>query len=215
MQLRERMQRFGAQNLTTTELFAVLIGSGTQRNSVFQIVQQMAMISHDFTEVQQLTASKLLQIPGIGLANQSRILALLELNQRLNRIQRLPPGQPTTITQIGQHLVTKYYQKNQEELVAFFLNHDQAILAEQVIFRGTLTTAPVQVRSVVAPALNLPCTTIVIAHNHPSGNLQASAADLSFTRQLQAGCRLLDLVLADHLVIGRGHFRSLRTQGLI
>ena len=178
-------------------------------------MQQLAYRSKNFTDLAALNAQTLLQIPGIGQANQGRILALLELMQRLKTCQWLPLQQPVAKNTIVQHLVTKYSGYQQEELMGFFLDVNQSLLAEKILFRGTLTMATVHPREIIKTALMLPCVSLVIAHNHPSGNLAPSQADLMFTQRLQSCCQLFNLNLLDHLIIGQDDFLSFQDRGLL
>ncbi|RHW46865.1 hypothetical protein DS832_05085 [Bombilactobacillus bombi] len=215
MEIREQVQRFGIVSLTTEELFALIIGSGTKNNHVEQIVQQLALLSNNFSDVSVLTAHNLLKINGIGPAKQGQILAIIELCRRLNHQQRLRNHQQITIPLLAQHLIKKYSNYQQEELIGIYLDVNHCALIEKNLFRGTLTAATVHPREVIQTALLVPCANLVIAHNHPSGNLRPSKADLAFTQRLQSCCELFSINLIDHLIIGNGEYLSLQERGLM
>lgn len=215
MEIRGKINHFGPASMTTEQLFMLIVGSGTKQYPVEQIVQQLAYRSKNFTDLAALNVQTLLQIPGIGQANQGRILALLELMQRLKTYRWLPLQQPVAKNTIIQHLVTKYFGYQQEELMGFFLDVNQSFLAEKILFWGTLTMETVHPREIIKTALMLPCVSLVIAHNHPSGNLAPSQADLMFTQRLQSCCQLFNLNLLDHLIIGQDDFLSFQDRGLL
>ncbi len=215
MEIRGKINHFGPASMTTEQLFMLIVGSGTKQYPVEQIVQQLAYRSKNFTDLAALNVQTLLQIPGIGQANQGRILALLELMQRLKTYRWLPLQQPVAKNTIIQHLVTKYFGYQQEELMGFFLDVNQSLLVEKILFWGTLTMATVHPREIIKTALMLPCVSLVIAHNHPSGNLAPSQADLMFTQRLQSCCQLFNLNLLDHLIIGQDNFLSFQDRGLL
>lgn len=215
MKLRELIAREGAQQLTTEQLFTVIIGSGTTTASAAMIAHLLGQISHDFAQITELNPKQLQQITGIGPANLARILAVIELSQRLSATPAHWKQPTVTLPNLGTYLVREYGDLLQEQLVGVFLDVHQCVLAEKCLFRGTYNHTTVDCREVIRLALQMPCAQIIIAHNHPSNNLIPSKADREFTQNLQTCCRLFQLELLDHLILGQLSFVSLKEKGLM
>lgn len=214
MEIREQANRLGVSNLTIEQLFILVIGSGISSASVETIVENLAYLSHDFTELDELSQTNLLKIKGIGVANQSRIMAIVELSKRLPHRQKLYDN-ITDLDCLGKHLINKYHGYLQEELCVFFFNLNNQIILEKVLFRGSLDSATVHPRDVVRQALSIPCEKVIIAHNHPSNSLYPSNSDLKFTNDLKNCLELFGIKLLDHLIIGNDDYLSLNNKKIM
>lgn len=214
MEIREQANRLGVSNLTVEQLFILVIGSGTSGASVETIVENLAYLSHDFTELDELSQTNLLKIKGIGAANQSRIMAIVELSKRLPHRQKLC-AKINDLDCLGKHLIDKYHGYLQEELCVFFLNLNNEIILEKILFRGSLDSATVHPRDVVRQALSISCKKVIVAHNHPSNSLYPSNLDLKFTNDLKRCLELFGIKLLDHLIIGNDDYLSLSNKKIM
>ena len=206
---REKLIARGTQSLKNDELMAVLLGSGVQGKDVRKLAREIiALMESDF---EHLTLERLLEIHGLGTAKASQILAALELSRRyLIRTRR-------RITD-AQHVYEElrdYATRNQEYFLALTLDGASHLIETRVISIGTLNQSLVHPREVFADAITDRAAGIIIAHNHPSGTLEASRADLQITRRLAEAAKLIGIDLLDHVILSKEGYYSLSDAGLM
>jgi len=206
---REKLIARGTQALKNDELMAVLLGSGVRGKDVRKLAREIvALMESDF---ENLTLERLLEIHGLGTAKASQILAALELSRRyLIRTRR-------RITD-AQHVYEElrdYATRNQEYFLALTLDGASHLIETRVISIGTLNQSLVHPREVFADAITDRAAGIIIAHNHPSGTLEASRADLQITRRLAEAAKLIGIDLLDHVILSKEGYYSLSDAGLM
>ncbi|MFE4104752.1 RadC family protein [Almyronema epifaneia] len=214
---RERLFAYGAKNLATAELIAILLGTGQGAGKLSAvglgqyILQVLGQDQVDpLTALRQVSAHELMQIPGIGAAKAASILAALELGRRV--LASKPPERaivddPAIAAAALSH---ELMWQTQERFAIVFLDIKHRLLGTQVVTIGTATETLAHPRDIFREILRQGATRAIVAHNHPSGNLEPSPEDVSLTRQLLAAAHLLGVPLLDHLILGNGDFRSLR-----
>lgn len=209
---RERLLRLGAQALTDPELFAVLLGTGTRGNPVLELADSLISTAGGLKALAQLDPQELCALPGLGPARAAQVVAALELGRRTQRAADLRPRLQTP-KQIFDFLWPELCLLRREVFHVLCLNVRNALVANVRISEGTQSTCPVDPRDVFRTALGTRATALVLVHNHPSGDPEPSQQDLSLTRQLLSGAKLLNLKVLDHIVIGDGRYHSMLEKG--
>ncbi|WP_291996263.1 DNA repair protein RadC [Candidatus Accumulibacter sp. ACC012] len=201
---REKLLRKGAAALSDQELVAVLLGKGTAAMDVMTLAGKLVRIVDE--KGLQLRADDLTQYGGVGDAKAALILAAVEFARR--RIK--PEGSRiTTSADLLPH-VRHYADRKQEHFLCASINGANEILNIRVVSIGLIDRTPVHPREVFADALVDRAAAIIVAHNHPSGGLEPSAADIEATRQLKAAGSIVGVPLLDHIIFNRrGYFSFL------
>ena len=193
---REKLQIKGASALSDFELLQALIGSGNKQADVYKIAREtLKLIKASGAEV---SYDELAKVTGLGLAKITEILAALELSKRylLKSDQPIIDSPEKAVKQL-----TDIRDKKQEYFVCLTLDGANRLIAKRIITIGTLTSSLVHPREVFADAITDRAASIIVAHNHPSGNLEASDADRAVTRRLNEAGSLLGINLIDHLIV--------------
>jgi len=214
---RERLLAQGAKTLGTAELIAILLGTGQGPGKLSAvglgqyILQCLGENQRDAMSVMRdLSARELMEIPGVGPAKATSILAAIELGKRV--LQSRPPEKtvvddPSVAAAALSH---ELMWQSQERFAVLFLDIKHRILGMKVITIGTATETLAHPRDIFREVLRHGATRVIIAHNHPSGNLEPSQEDIHLTRQLLEAANLLGVPILDHLILGNGDFSSLR-----
>ncbi|UQS83826.1 JAB domain-containing protein [Bombilactobacillus thymidiniphilus] len=201
---------------TGTKLLDDILCSMTLNTEIRQkIIDKIKKLTSNFTDLAALDYPNLQQI---GLLNDHQIsglLAAVKLSYLWQKEQLLATKKFHELRFIYQHLIDKLGMCQQETLLGMFFDNQQRLLREQIIFQGTLTKAMVAPRDIVRRALLLPCTSLLIAHNHPSGLLKPSNADVTFTQRLQTCTNLFEIKLNDHIIVGQRDYFSYAQNGLL
>ncbi len=193
---REKLQIKGASALSDFELLQALIGSGNKQADVSKIAREtLKLIKASGAEV---SYDELAKVTGLGLAKITEILSALELSKRylLKSDQPIIDSPEKAVEQLSD-----IRDKKQEYFVCLTLDGANRLIAKRIITIGTLTSSLVHPREVFADAITDRAASIIVAHNHPSGNLEASDADRAVTRRLNEAGSLLGINLIDHLIV--------------
>lgn len=209
---REKLSVQGVQNINNAELLAVILGSGIKNHNVLTLARQVLRRFPWQAATSVPAQPDLEQLPGIGPYQSAKIRALFELANRLSATshQQLI----TTPTQALQAVHSIAY-KQREYVMGLYLNARQELLAREMLAVGGLNANHLEPRDVFSKALRLPCASLILAHNHPSGDPLPSQDDLHFTQVMQAAAELLGIELADHIIVASGGHYSFREQGLL
>ena len=212
---RERLLRHGAQALTSAELLAVLLRTGTRGRDAVDMGRRM--IEH-FGGLRRLLAaesSALLAFPGMGAAKTCELLAVQELSRRAIE-EPLRNGRALSQPdRVKQFCALRLAHLRVEHCVALFLDSQLRLIECAEIARGTLSHASVYPREVVKAALEHHAPALILAHNHPSGLAEPSPTDVTLTRQLKQALALVDVRLLDHLIVGATEVTSLAERGQV
>lgn len=206
---REKLQERGPTALTDEELVAAILGMGTAGRDVRAIARQVAALIRD--KQKNLTLSDLLDVPGMGLAKSAQILSAFELARRhlladTVRISRAQDVLP---------LVSDLIDKRQEHFVCISLNGANEVIEKRTVTVGLLNMSPVHPREVFADVLVDRAAAVVFVHNHPSGDLQPSDADLKMHEQLTDAGNILGIRVLDHLIVSKRGYLSYQEAGII
>jgi len=211
---RERLLAKGADKLTETELLAIIlrIGQGSFKAGMLgqnasDFARTLLKDFHGLRGLDRAHVQDLLKVPGLGPAKVAQIKAAFELGKKISA------GKLTALSfessqAIANHFRPRFSGNRQEMVSAVFLNGQNKRLGEKEITEGTPTQATVYVRRVIEEALRLSAAAVVLVHNHPSGNPEPSAYDDQTTRELLKACKLVQLILLDHVIVGESEHYS-------
>jgi DNA repair protein RadC len=198
---RERMLRSGPGSLSVAELVAIVWGVGSRKEDVLAMARRALREYGEKAITNEFSPERLSQTADIPLTKACQVIASLELGRRF--YARQSSGQPVHIRnakQAYQHLKS-IGRSQKEQLRGLYLNSRYQVVHDEIISVGSLTSNIVHPREVFQPALERGAVAIILAHNHPSGQLEPTSADISITEQLVAAGKVLGIELLDHLVI--------------
>jgi DNA repair protein RadC len=211
---RERLLAEGPERLTDADLLAIIlrVGLGTFKKGVpgKTAYDSALSILRDFRGLRGLDRARLhdlLKVPGLGPAKVAQIKAAFELGKRVCAGKLTAPAFESSKS-VANHFRPRFTGKRQEIVIAVFLSGQNQRLGEKDITEGTPTQATVYIRRILEEALHESAAAIVLVHNHPSGNPEPSAGDDETTRDLLRACKLVGLVLLDHVIVGESDHYS-------
>lgn len=214
---RERLMAVGAKNLTEAELLAILISTGQTKGNLSaiglaqHILQELGKHQRSPLDMlREVNPRELMRIPGIGPAKAATIIAAVELGKRTFKFrpnERVNVDSPASAAAI---LSNDLMWQDQERFAVVMLDVKNRLLATKILTIGTATETLIHPREVFRETIRQGATKLIIAHNHPSGNLEPSSEDIYLTEQLLQGSQYLDIPLLDHLILGNGDHQSLR-----
>ncbi len=212
---REKLLARGPDALSDAELLAVLLRVGVRGKSAIELGQALLDQCGGLAGLLQADHPQRLRLPGLGPAKSAGLLAALELFRRglAAELQRGPAfSQPT---QVRRYLQAELSGERNEVFLGLFLDTRHRLIASERLFQGSIDGASVHPRVLVQKALQHNAAALIVAHNHPSGVAEPSAADEALTRTLKEALALVDVRLLDHIVVSHGSTVSLAERGLM
>ncbi len=210
---RERLLRLGAASLSTAELLAIILRTGTAEENVLHLCQRFLAHFDGLQGLAQATPADLQQIHGLGEAKVTQIVAALEIGRRL--VAYTPQERPVIDNAAdAARLLMDMGHLQQEHVRVMLLDMNRRVMATPTVYIGTLNASVLRVSEIFREAVTRNSPAIIVAHNHPSGDPSPSPEDIEITRTLIAAGKLLDIIVVDHLIIGRQEWRSLKNLGL-
>ncbi len=201
---REKLEKYGPEKLTDSELLALLLGSGIKGLNVLRLSKKILKLIEK-VGVEKITLEMLLEEKGLGKAKASQIIAVLALGKRLH-----DKTKPEILTpQDVWKLCADFRESKREHFVAFYLDTQGRVIERQIISIGTLDASLVHPREVFEPAVSLRAASIIVAHNHPSGNLEPSREDVEITKQLVGAGKILDIQIIDHVIVTSERWKTI------
>ncbi|RZZ81445.1 RadC family protein [Pseudoxanthomonas winnipegensis] len=212
---REKLMARGAATLSDAELLAIFLGSGLPGRDAVRTARDLLASHGPLRGLLDHPPKALAAMPGLGPARACQLVAALELGQR-HLAAGLARGEMLNDPHAaGRYFALKLRAQPREVFAALFLDTRHRALAFEELFAGSLDASEVHPREVVKRALALNASAVIVAHNHPSGNPEPSAADRAVTARLKAGLALVDVRLLDHFVIADGPPVSLAERGWV
>jgi DNA repair protein RadC len=207
---REKLTAKGPEALSDIELIAVILGSGIKDKNVFQVAKAIHKQLDQNQELPQV--ARLKEIEGVGSAKACQIVAAFELaRRRLVKEGRIQIRDARDVLPLINHII----EKKQEYFICLSLNGANEVIGNRVVTVGLLNSNQVHPREVFGDVISDRAAAVILAHNHPSGQLQASADDLTTTRQMIEAGRILGIAVLDHIIITRQGYLSLKEKGLM
>ena len=213
---REKLIIKGKQALSDAELIAILIASGSKNESAVQLSQRiLATHKNNLHELAKLSINDLKKFKGIGEAKAITIIAALELGRRRKDVDAPVLDLVKTSKDAYAHIAPKLSDLPHEEFWAMLLNRSNKIIKTEFIGRGGVSGTVADVRIILKSAIENLASSIVLAHNHPSGNLQASKEDINLTQKVKQAAALFDVQVIDHIIVGDANYYSFADEGLL
>jgi DNA repair protein RadC len=213
---REKLVALGRQSLSDAELLAIIIGSGNKTETAVQLAQRMLhQNKNNINEVAKLSLNDLKKFKGIGIVKAINIAASFELGRRksdLDSLERIKITSSKTAYQLFQKRLSDLPH---EEFWLLILNRSNQVIKEEFISKGGITGTIVDVRLICKSAIENNASGIIIAHNHPSGQIIPSKQDKEITIKLKSALILFDVSLLDHLIIGDLNYFSFADENLL
>jgi DNA repair protein RadC len=211
---RERLAEIGAQALSNAELLAILLRVGLQGENAVQLGQRLLSEFGGLSGLHRASFEEVCSQKGLGMAKAAQIKAAIELGRRLS--MQSPEERPC-IQSPGDAAELVRYEMSallQEELRVILLDTRNRVISIEQIYKGSLNASMVRVGELFKPAIQRSSASIILTHNHPSGDPSPSPEDVNLTRSVVQAGKLLSIDVLDHLVIGLGRYVSLKERGL-
>ncbi|MFZ1946918.1 MAG: DNA repair protein RadC [bacterium] len=212
---RERLRTLGAEVLTVRELVAVVIGSGTRQRGAIEVAGDVVGAAGLVRELARVSVEKLATVKGVGEAKACRLKAAIELGRRVAKATRpevksvrCPEDAASLVMEDMKHL-------DREHFTVILLDSKNAVISIEKVSVGTVNSSLVHPREVLKPALEKSATSIILVHNHPTGNVSPSREDVMITRRFEKCGQILGIDVIDHIIIGDGNYRSMKESGYL
>jgi DNA repair protein RadC len=213
---RERLQKIGADSLSVPELLAAILGRGIRGESVVKTAQRLLDRFGTVENMANASVEELSTIRGIGLAKSCQLKAAFEL---ANRLEKSSQNRKNLVIRTPEEAYFEIKGRSRGEMKEHFwailLNTRNQVIKTSEISRGSLDTSLVHPRELFKEAISASASSIIVAHNHPSGNPEASQDDIKLSKRLVEAGQLVGIDVIDHIIVGDGKYISLKREGLI
>ncbi len=212
----EKCERLGEKNLSDAELMAVLLRTGTKGENVLELCRRiLAAGGGSLDALHGFTRERFQKIRGVGRVKSIQLICLVELSRRL---AKETAGRGLNFSSPAS--VARYYMEDmrhlgQEHMKLLMLNTKSALLGEKDVYKGTVNASLVNPREIFVEALRTEAVSIILLHNHPSGDPAPSRADVATTERIRQAGELIGIELLDHIIIGNNCYISFREEGLL
>jgi DNA repair protein RadC len=213
---REKLLSKNAQNLTDSELMAILINQGTREKNAVDLAKELLhSVKYNLNELGKLGVHDLLKIKGIGRVKAVVILAALELGRRRHTMGALDKPVVRDSQQVAHYLRVMLQDFCQEVFAVIFLNQANRVNHFEVVSRGGITGTVADPRVILKKALEANAVNMILCHNHPSGNLKPSKADEELTHKIREAAKYFDIKVIDHIIVSNDGYFSFADTGMI
>lgn len=213
---REKLLASGAENLSNSELLAILIRAGTPQKNALEVAKDLLRLSKDnLVELGKLSVKEFMKIEGIGEAKAITMAAALELGRRRQAASSLEKKVINGSDDIARFLKLKLGDYRKEVFAVLFLNRANKINHFEIISAGGITGTVADPRVILKKALEEDAVNIILCHNHPSGSLRPSRADEALTHKIKEAARYLDITVLDHIIVSDEGYYSFADEGML
>lgn len=213
---REKLAALGRQNLSDAELIGIILGSGNKNETAVQLAQRMLSENqNNINKLAKLSLAELKKFKGVGEAKAVNIAAAFELGRRRTEVETIQRVKITSSHVAYQILQKRLSDLPHEEFWVLILNRANQVIKEEYLSKGGISGTVVDVRLVCKSAIENNASSLVIAHNHPSGQLLPSEQDKKITKKLNEALQTFEISLLDHLIIGDQNYYSFADEGLL
>lgn len=210
---RERLQRFGPEAMSTAELIAVILGSGTKGNPILQLSQELVVRFGNLKGLAEATIAELCEIKGLGRAKAIQLKAVFSLGSRLANHPLSCRYRIENPMHAYNLVKDELLSEKREVFMTILLDTKGYVINHEVVAIGTLSQTLVHPREVFYPAIRHKAASLILVHNHPSGDPTPSQEDYDVTKQLFEAGSLISIPINDHIILGGNRFVSLRQRG--
>lgn len=212
---RERLLTHGVEALTSPELLAIILRTGTTGCGAVALGHALMQQFNGLRGLLSASPTSLMDIRGLGRAKACQLLAVSELSRRSLQESLAAPQAMNQPALVRQFCAARLAHLPVEHCIALYLNNQYQLLATELVSQGTLSQANVYPREIVRAALRHHAAAVVLAHNHPSGSAEPSQADLRLTQHLKSALGLIDIQLLDHIIVSAAQTVSLAERGVM
>ena len=211
---REKLLKYGAERLSTIELLAIVLRTGYQNSTALDLAHQLLAQSNGLNCLIDYSIEELKEIKGIGLAKAAQLKAVGELGKEL-AVRKIDLEQIKSPSDVAQILIPRLGDLQHEKFEVILLNTKHKIIGIKEISRGSLNSSIVHPREVFRIAIKRSSASIIVAHNHPSGDTTPSEEDIELTKRLIKTGEIVGIDLLDHLIIAQQNYISLKEKQLV
>lgn len=211
----ERLIRYGAGALSNAELLAIIIRTGSREDNAITLASKLMSTREGIGFLSSCTVDELRQEKGIGKVKAAQIKAAIELGKRLKNYRPDNRYKITSPADAAELVMEDMRYLKKEHLRVIFLNTKNYVIDVKDLSIGNLSYSIVHPREVYSEAIKKSCSSIIVCHNHPSGDPAESQEDINITRRLHEVGKLVGIELLDHLIIGSGSYISLKERGIL
>ncbi|WP_243647885.1 RadC family protein [Cricetibacter osteomyelitidis] len=205
---REKLLRYGAEALTDQELLAIFLRTGIKNCPVMQLSQQVLDAFGSLRALLSADQQQFCAVKGIGITQFIQLQACTEMTKRYlaQQIKMVHLFNSPEVVRL--YLQTELEQREREIFMVLFLDNQHRLIKQEEMFLGTVNVASVHPREIVKTALYCNAAAVILAHNHPSGVSKPSSSDHAITQKIKQACKLIDVRILDHFIIGKGEYFS-------
>ena len=213
---REKLMNLGKSNLTNAELLAILIGSGNKEKSAVELAQEILIFyQNNLHSLGKATLAELTKFKGIGEAKAITIQSALELGKRRKSQEIIEKNKISSSKDAYELIHPKLSDLPYEEFWVILLNRANKPIESKLIGRGGVSGTVADVKLIFNRAIEQLSSGIILCHNHPSGNLNPSQADIQLTRKVKEGGKIFDIAVLDHIIVGDNNYFSFADEGIL
>lgn len=213
---REKLVNKGIKALSDAELLAILLRTGSKNETAVQLAQRMLNESNnDLNVLAKLNVNELKKFKGVGFTKAVTITSSLELGRRRKNSEQVQRLKIKSSKDAYAVLTPILSDLPHEEFWLMLLNRNNTLIKTELISRGGISGTVADSKLILKSCIENLASSIIVAHNHPSGNLKPSKEDISLTEKLKAAAKLLDINLIDHLIIGDNNYLSFADEGMV
>jgi DNA repair protein RadC len=206
----------GKAALSDAELIAILIGSGSRNESAVELSRRiLSSVDNNLNALGKLSLAQLTSFKGIGEAKAISIISAMDLGRRRRGEEAAELKQITSSKMIFEIMQPIIGELPHEEFWIIYINNSNRVLSKSQLSKGGITATLVDVRLIFKNALEIGATGIVLSHNHPSGTLKASEADIKITKKIKLAAESLDISIIDHVIVGEHGYFSFADEGIL
>ena len=211
---RERLIKNGPESLSNAELLGIVLRTGSREENVVSLCNRI-LSEYSIKQLSLANVSRLTQVHGVGKAKATQIAAVFELARRLETFVEEPKRKICSPKDVYTLMYPKMREQKKEKFITLYLDTKNQILKEEVVSIGSLNASIVHPREVFKSALMESSASVIMVHNHPSGDPSPSREDIMVTEKLVEGGKLLGIDILDHIIIGDGRYVSLKDEGFV
>lgn len=215
---RERLLRFGADELSTAQLLAIILRTGGRNKSAIELAREILVKFKNLKEIEDASIAEFSELKGIGAAKIAQIKAAFELGKRLIANEKRNTSQWPCFnnsSQVYTYYMPKFYGLKKEKFLCTLLDTKNKVFKETTVSEGTLTSSLVHPREVFRYAIKEAAASVLFVHNHPSGDPSPSRDDIDITKRLIETGKIIGINVLDHIIIGDGRYLSLIESGYL
>lgn len=203
---REKLIKYGAQNLASEELIAIIIGSGIKGKSALELANEILQ-KYNLREFSELSYENLIKIKGISISKATSILAAFEIAKRSLSFE-MEASVLNSASDVYSYIAPYLKNKFRECAYAIYLDTKASIIKKVLINDGEVSFVNISIRKIIKIALELEAYGLILVHNHPSGEIKPSKSDIITTKMLSSSTKLFDIAFIDHIIIGSNKYYS-------